>query len=155
MSWINSIYLVTFGHVPEWLDISNDKLHIVKHEDFIPCEYLPTFNSNTIDLNLHRIKGLSERFIYFNDDMFVVNLTHPWDLFTRDGVRDIGIISPQPIVRDDIRNIEINNLKILNSHFSISDIKKKYWKWVDFTKYNLYGIRSAIFMQFNTIIGIF
>ena len=38
---------------------------------FHPAEYLPTFNSNTIELNIHRIEGLADRFVLFNDDTFL------------------------------------------------------------------------------------
>lgn len=41
---------------------------MIKHEDFIPSKYLPTFNINTIEMNFFRIPELSENFIYFNDD---------------------------------------------------------------------------------------
>lgn len=71
--WVNKIYFVTWGHIPTWLDTTNPKLVVVKHEEFIPKEYLPTFHSRTIDLNLYRIKGLSEQFVYFNDDMFLLS----------------------------------------------------------------------------------
>ena len=70
--WVNKIHFVTWGHLPPWLDTSNPKLHVVNHKDFIPEEYLPTFSSHTIELNLHRIEGLAERFVYFNDDTFLM-----------------------------------------------------------------------------------
>ena len=73
MPWVRKVFLVTCGHYPVWLNLNYDKLVLVKHEDFIPKEYLPTFNSNSILINLHRIKSLSEHFIYFNDDMYVIN----------------------------------------------------------------------------------
>ena len=38
--WVRKIHFVTFGHLPEWLDSSNPKLHIVNHEDFIPPRYI-------------------------------------------------------------------------------------------------------------------
>lgn len=88
--WVNKIFFVTYGHVPKWLDTSNPKLQIVKHADFIPAEYLPTFNSNVIEFYFHRIKGLSERFVYFNDDMFLLNHVEPTRFF-KDGLPcDIG-----------------------------------------------------------------
>ncbi|WP_407192009.1 hypothetical protein [Citrobacter freundii] len=37
--------LVTCGQIPSWIDTKNKKLNIVFHKDFIPEEYLPTFNS--------------------------------------------------------------------------------------------------------------
>ena len=46
--WVHKIYFVTWGHLPEWLDVQHPKLVIVRHEDYIPKEYLPTFNSHTI-----------------------------------------------------------------------------------------------------------
>ena len=70
--WVNNIFFLTCGQLPEWLDTNNPKLKIVKHEDFIPAEYLPTFNSYVIEFYMHKIKGLSEQFVYFNDDMFVL-----------------------------------------------------------------------------------
>ena len=70
--WVHKIYFVTWGHLPEWLDVQHPKLVIVRHEDYIPKEYLPTFNSHTIEWNLHRIHGLSENFVYFNDDIFLL-----------------------------------------------------------------------------------
>ena len=66
---------------PSWLNVANEKIVVVKHEDFIPKEYLPTFNSHTIELNLHRIKGLSEYFIYFNDDTFILDKLQEKDFF--------------------------------------------------------------------------
>src|SRR5699024_9347878 len=71
--WINKIHFITWGHIHEWMDESHEKLNIVKHEEFIPREYLPTFSSQTIELNMHRIKGRAEKFIYFNDDIFIID----------------------------------------------------------------------------------
>ncbi len=68
--WINHIYIVTDDQVPQWLDTSNPKITIVDHKDIIPKKYLPTFNSNIIEVYLPYIKNLSEHFLYANDDMF-------------------------------------------------------------------------------------
>ena len=70
MPWVHKIFFITYGHIPAFLDIHSSKLRIVRHEEYIPKEYLPTFNSNTIEMNLHRINELSENFILFNDDLF-------------------------------------------------------------------------------------
>ena len=53
--WVRKIHFVTWGHIPEWLNTHHEKLRIINHTDFIPRQYLPTFNSNTIDLCLHKI----------------------------------------------------------------------------------------------------
>ena len=83
--WVNRIFFVTCGHLPEWLDTSNPKLKVVTHREFIPAEYLPTFNSNVIEFYFDRIEGLSEHFVYFNDDMFLLDNITP-DRFFRNGL---------------------------------------------------------------------
>ena len=75
--WVNKVFLVTNGKFPDWINPDNPKLVLVKHEDYIPEEYLPTFNSCTIELHLHRIKDLSEHFVYFNDDIMLNGLVSP------------------------------------------------------------------------------
>ncbi|MDE6872038.1 MAG: hypothetical protein K2O58_09045 [Bacteroidales bacterium] len=84
MPFIRNVYLVVShrSQVPEWVDMEN--LRVVLHSDFIPQEYLPTFNSNAIEMHLHRIPGLDEEFLYFNDDMFPVAPCRETDFF-RDG----------------------------------------------------------------------
>lgn len=72
MPWIHKVFFVTWGHIPEWLDTSYEKLQIVKHKDYIPDMYLPTFNSNVIEMNYFRIENLSENYILFNDDLFPI-----------------------------------------------------------------------------------
>ena len=79
--WVNKVYLVTYGHIPEWLDLNAKKLVVVNHQDYMDAKYLPTFSSIPIELNIHRIKGLSEHFVYFNDDMIVNKRIEPEDFF--------------------------------------------------------------------------
>ncbi|MGM9734990.1 MAG: hypothetical protein ACI3ZL_01110 [Candidatus Cryptobacteroides sp.] len=81
MPFIRNVYLVVShpSQVPQWVDTSN--LRIVLHSDIIPSRFLPTFNSNPIEMHLHRIPGLDEEFLYFNDDMFPVSTCSPEDFF--------------------------------------------------------------------------
>lgn len=73
--WVNKIHFVICGYLPKWLNVNNPKINIVKHEDFMPKKYLPTFAGNALSLNFHRIKGLAERFIYVNDDIYSIKPT--------------------------------------------------------------------------------
>ncbi len=50
--------------------ISAPGVECVSHEDIMPPEILPTFNSLVIEAYLHRIPGLAEHFVYANDDFF-------------------------------------------------------------------------------------
>ena len=90
MPFIRNVYLVVSrqSQVPSWAD--TDELKIVLHEDIIPERYLPTFNSTSIEMFLHRIDGLDEEYLYFNDDMFPVSECAPEDFF-RGGRGVIGM----------------------------------------------------------------
>lgn len=83
--WFNHIYIVTNGQVPHWLG-DHPKLTIVPHERILAPEYLPTFNSHVIGSALHRIPGLSEHYIYFNDDVMLLRRILPGDAFTDGGL---------------------------------------------------------------------
>lgn len=66
------IFIVTDEQIPWWLDTDNEKVVIIDHKDIFPnINYLPVFNSHAIEANLHRIPGLSKKFIYLNDDIFL------------------------------------------------------------------------------------
>lgn len=67
--WVNQIFIVTDNQIPDWLDITNPKIKIIDHKDILPPECLPTFNSCAIETALHKIPGLSEHFLFANDDM--------------------------------------------------------------------------------------
>lgn len=86
MPFIENVFLVVSheSQVPAWVDAEN--LKVVLHKDFIPQEFLPTFNSTTISMFLHRIPGLSEQYLYFNDDIFPVGDCKPEDYFRGDKV---------------------------------------------------------------------
>lgn len=81
MPFIRKVHLVVAreSQVPQW--INRDEVNIVLHRDIIPEEYLPTFNCNPIEMYLHRIKGLDEEYLYFNDDMFPMQACKPEDFF--------------------------------------------------------------------------
>ncbi|ADO46853.1 hypothetical protein [[Enterobacter] lignolyticus] len=71
MPWVRNIYIVTDGQLPVIPTTIRDKTFIIDHKQIIPEKFLPTFNSHVIEACLHKINGLSEHFIYFNDDFFV------------------------------------------------------------------------------------
>lgn len=89
MPYTGKVHLVVArdSQVPEW--INRDNVHVVLHKDIIPEEHLPTFNSSMIEMFLHRIDGLSERYVYFNDDMFPLRPI-PEESFFVDGKATIG-----------------------------------------------------------------
>lgn len=127
-NWVNKVYLVTAGHYPKWLNLDNDKLVLVKHSDYIPEKYLPVFSSHPIELNLHRIKGLSEKFVYFNDDMFVTKKVLPTDFFVNDLPLDIfaqNAYSFDDIDRKVTDLVLINDMYVINRNFNKKSVIKK------------------------------
>jgi hypothetical protein len=85
-AWIGDIHIVTNGQAPEWLNTRHERIHLVTHDTIFPDPAgLPTFNSCAIELNLHRIPGLSRRFIYLNDDLYLGRETRRDDFLPADG----------------------------------------------------------------------
>ena len=85
MPWINKIHLIVQSEdqIPDWINRNN--VNVVFHKDFIPQEYLPTFNSCTIECFLHKIPELEEHFLYSNDDCYIFKNCDIKDFFTEDG----------------------------------------------------------------------
>lgn len=120
LPWIRRVHFITWGHLPPWLNTEHPRLHVVRHEEFIPAAYLPTFSSNTIALNVHRIPGLAERFIYANDDTFFLSEVEPEAYFQQGLPCDCPHLLPiTEICTDTFGYILWNNIACLNEHFSI------------------------------------
>lgn len=83
--WIRKVFIVTDNQVPEWLDTTCPKVQIVDHAEIMPAESLPCFNSTILEHYLHKIPGLSEHFLYSNDDMYINRSVSPETFFSSDG----------------------------------------------------------------------
>jgi len=84
--WYHKIYLITEGHYPEWLDINHERIVLVTHKElYFDSSHLPVFSSSSIEMNLVNIKGLSEKFVYMNDDTLILKPTEE-DRFFQDGL---------------------------------------------------------------------
>ena len=152
--WVRKIHFVTYGHFPDWLNTKNEKLHLVRHDQFIPECYLPTFSSHCIELNLHRIKDLSEYFVYFNDDMFLINTVSEKDFFYKGLPCDSAILNPVRMKQNGIR-AEINDLYLINDHFDKKEvIKNNMNKWFNM-KYGSGIIRTLLMMPFKEFDGFY
>lgn len=117
--WVHRVYFITNGQKPAWLNTAHEKLVWVRHEDYIPKEYLPTFSVNPIELNMHRIEGLSEHFVYFNDDTFLTAPVGQEDFFKNGLPSGLAVESPVTADTDDIfHHILLNNSAFLNSYAS-------------------------------------
>ncbi|BBA92998.1 Stealth CR1 domain-containing protein [Streptococcus ruminantium] len=153
--WVNKVVLITEGHVPEWLNINHEKLLLIKHSDYIPQEYLPTFNSNVIELNIHRIEELSEHFVLFNDDMFINKSVGPEDFFRNGLPTDVGVFSPQVPKSGGIASISLNNIEVINDYFNTHQILKEWNNKFFRLSYGKHLLKNFIVLPWNSVLGFY
>lgn len=129
--WVRKIHFVTDGQKPEWLDANNPKINLVNHKDFIPAQFLPTYNSVVIERYIHKIPGLAEHFVYFNDDFYITNNV-PEERFFRNGLPcDIAVFTYNPTWSQWYRRVK-NNTRIINRHFNKREVMSLHRdKWFD------------------------
>lgn len=154
--WVNNIYFVTCGHLPKWLNTSSEKIKIINHKDYIPEKYLPTFNSNVIELYMHKIHGLSEKFVYFNDDTFIVDKMKESDFFIDGNPRDalnFNLISAQK-ENNLIGHTILNNLEVLENHFSKYEVIKEQFLKVFNFRYGFANIKTILLLPWKFFSGI-
>ncbi|HEY8473027.1 MAG TPA: stealth conserved region 3 domain-containing protein [Natronosporangium sp.] len=96
--FVRHIYIVTAGHRPAWLATDHPRISVISHQEIFPDpSALPTFNSHAIEACLHRIPGLSEHFVYFNDDVFLGREATPDSFFTLAGLAKVRLAPTQYI----------------------------------------------------------
>ena len=124
LPWANSIYIVSNCKPPEWLDLDHEKINWVRHDDIIPDEFLPTFNSHVIESFLHKIENLKEHFLYLNDDVLITSMLLPEDLFTSNGssrsfLETYGTVNGElDDSSPDYLNASRNSASLINSSFN-------------------------------------
>ena len=137
--WVRKIHFVTCGHLPPWLNTNHPKLNIVNHRDFMPADALPTFNSRALELNFHHIAGLSEHFVYFNDDFFLNGYVTP-DYYFKHGLpcdnnaeELVNTMRYDPIGKFNIRISLYTNICVINGHFDRKDVVRQHFNhWFGF-----------------------
>lgn len=145
--WVRTIHFVTWGHLPSWLNTENSKLRIVNHKDYIPSQYLPTFSSHTIELNLHRIDGLSEHFVYFNDDMFIIKPMKQTDFFKKGKPCDSAILNVHCYNMEDmVIMAPFRDIGVINHEFNMREvIKQNLGGWFNW-RYGINNLRNVMLL---------
>jgi hypothetical protein len=102
--FVRHVYLVTDSQTPDWLDPEAAGLTVIDHRDILPADALPVFNSHAIESRLHHIPGLSEHYLYFNDDVFINRPVGAERFFHGSGIARIplsplklGVGAPHPL----------------------------------------------------------
>ncbi|KAG4096491.1 hypothetical protein H8356DRAFT_1682025 [Neocallimastix lanati (nom. inval.)] len=107
------IYIITPGQTPSWLDTSYKRIEIIHQNVILPLEAIPTFNIFVLEMYLDKIPGITERFLYLNNNHYFKNYTHPRLFFSKD-------FSPKYYLNGKINDstekaIEISQNKILKN----------------------------------------
>lgn len=151
-SFVRKIFIVTDNQVPDFLKQSSySNIKIIDHKEIFNGyeEYLPTFNSISIENLIYKIPNLSEHFIYLNDDYFLINKCKREDFF-KNGL---------PVLRGKWKFIEefywLGKLKLtckkkLSSH---KTVQKNGAKLIGFKKfYKFYHtpapFRKSVFQEY-------
>lgn len=153
--WVGTIHFITWGHLPPWLNTEHPKLHIVNHKDYIPEEYLPTFSSHVIELNMHHIPGLSDRFVYFNDDVFILKPLQETDFFLGDKPCDLCVANAITPRLGEFSPILLQTTSYINKHFNKrQDIRRNPGKWFS-PKYGRLLIRTLCLLPWTFHTGFY
>lgn len=91
-NWIHHIFIITDRQIPKWLNTKNEKISIIDHSIILPKELIPCFNSTVIERYIYKIPGLSEYFLYGNDDTFFGKEISP-NYFFKKGVPVVRVKS--------------------------------------------------------------
>lgn len=129
MGFINNVFLIvqSESQVPKW--VNRETVKVVLHEEFIPKEYLPTFNCNTIEMFMYRIPNLSERFIYFNDDT-IINKLCIRDFFFEDGLCNLhSEKQTEEVGKNTWYNCQLNGTRIVNRILNIDEDENVWYKF--------------------------
>uniref|UniRef100_A0A6Q2ZK72 N-acetylglucosamine-1-phosphotransferase subunits alpha/beta n=1 Tax=Esox lucius TaxID=8010 RepID=A0A6Q2ZK72_ESOLU len=95
--WVRHVFIVTNGQIPSWLNLDNPRVSVVTHQDiFQNLTHLPTFSSPAIETHIHRIPGLSQKFIYLNDDVMFGKDVWPDDFFSHSKGQKVYLTWPVP-----------------------------------------------------------
>lgn len=152
--WVNNVFLITDQQVPAFIH-KYPRVKVIDHRDFIPQSCLPTFNSNTIELNLWRIKELAEHFVLFNDDMFITQPLEPTFFFNPTGKpclpAILNIIQPS----DEYSYIPFNNMELLNRRFNKKTFIKQHWQKIFSWKYGKRNLQSLLALPYPSITGFY
>lgn len=154
LPWVRKIHFVTWGHLPSWLDVSHEKINIVRHDEFIGQSCLPIFNSHPIEINMHKISGLAEKFVYFNDDTFVLKGLSK-DFFFKNGLpRDTFAFNA--ISNSMIAHVKINNIQVINRHFEKFEVvKRNFFNIFNYRANFLEVIKTVLLMPWPKITGFY
>ena len=145
--FVRKIFIVTDSQKPSFRGLEdlivNNKVKVVDHKEIFKGyeKYLPTFNIRSIDAVLHRIEDLSEMFVYFNDDVFLINKIREEDWFVENKVVLMGKWA---------KSYSINPIKVLSGKFKKAFGLRPSFNASQSKAANLSGFKKEYFKSYHT-----
>ena len=130
LPWHNgTIFIVTDNQIPPWLDVENNRIKIIYHENIIPKHINPTFDSSTIECFLDKIPNIGEIFIYLNDDFFFNNFIHPSFFFSSETFYPKIFRTRKEVINKEnvekiIKENDVHNIYTASVYYTYEIIKK-------------------------------
>lgn len=144
LPFINNLYVIVEreSQIPKWANTKTVKF--ILHKDIIPQKYLPTYNSDVLEIFMHNISGLSEYFLYGNDDMFPVGVMSEDDWFSnglpRMNIRDWKYSENDKMYRHILKStenfarsilkLETRPKLVFHSEHNIGPMRKSTWEFL-------------------------
>lgn len=149
--WLRRIYLVTDNQLPAWLDPDHPMVTVVSHAEILgKVGRLPSFNSHAIEARLHRIPGLAEHFLYFNDDVFLGRPLLPQTFFHANGIAKF-FMSPAQYGLGDPTSTDApvnaagkNNRRQINRMFGVTVLQKM--------KHTPFALRRSVLEHIESVL---
>ena len=145
--FVRRIFIVTDNQKPSFNGLKDlivsKKVKVVDHKEIFKGyeKYLPTFNIRSIDAVLHRIEDLSEMFVYFNDDVFLINKIREEDWFVENKVVLMGKWA---------KSYSINPIKVLSGKFKKAFGLRPSFNASQSKAANLSGFKKEYFKSYHT-----
>lgn len=158
--WVRKIFFICDQEPPKWLNKEHSKLSIVRHEDYLPEEYRPAFSANPIELNIHRIEELSEQFVYFNDDTYLLQPLEKSFFFKKGLPCDSAVMNPVPtdVIKKNgfgtkLFTYYLTSAEYLNRDYDFhTAVRKNIFKWLNLC-YGADIIRNGLLLAWPRFVG--
>eukprot|EP00045_Choanoeca_perplexa_P000413 m.14424 g.14424 ORF g.14424 m.14424 type:complete len:381 (-) comp10276_c0_seq1:351-1493(-) len=148
--WLTKLVLVTQrpqrpAYLEELQALAPFPIRVVHHDEFIPNKYLPNFQSNVFEMFFDRIPGLSEQFLYLNDDMILLRPLEKGHFFTSTGQPIVPLVFGWPWFACDLQNLQFScTLEHTRKVLGLWWLKIRMHGFYALTKTSLTTMREAI-----------
>jgi hypothetical protein len=121
LPFVRNTYVFGAGGEPEWLHELGPRVIWIEQQSVIPNDMGPFFQSDAVEAFIYRIPGLSEHYLYSNDDFFIASPHTAEDFFDARGRARVAVNArPVAISRFAIfRKSEENTIRAMRGRLDL------------------------------------